>query len=125
RSVERSTALCGCERREPPSPDSPKLDRPLLLVPRHLPKHPFIPRTDDKRFFHSSPFFGTSRRCPLIDLLPHPLLDFSKLRGSIEHQPVAIRVVLGWRPFLQQMVSDDAVDPVAGEGDHRDLSGGS
>ena len=54
---------------------------------------------------------------PLIDLLPHPSLDFGEFRRGVEHEPVSIGVILFGRAVFQEMLADDAVDPGAGEGD--------
>src|SRR5262245_35172142 len=56
------------------------LHRPLLLVPRHLPKHPLISRTNHKSFFHPLLLFLACRLGPLVHSLPHPALHLGKLR---------------------------------------------
>jgi len=56
------------------------LHRPLLFVPRHLPKHPLIPRADHKRFLHPPLLILSRRLGPEVDLLAHPLLYLSKFR---------------------------------------------
>src|SRR2546422_890834 len=95
--------------------------RPLLLLPRHLPKHPLIPRADDERFFHPPLFFLARRLGPLVHFLAHPALHLGEFGRCVEHEPVPIRMILLRRAMLQEMLPDDAVDPGAGKGDGGDL----
>lgn len=58
----------------------PQLHRPLLLVPRHLPKHPLIPRAGHECPFHPTPFVPACTLGPQVHLLPHPTLYFREFR---------------------------------------------
>lgn len=120
RAVNGSSGLYA-ERASQPWPITPSLHRPLLLIPRHLPKHPLIARADDEGFFHPPLFFFSRRLGPLIHFLAHPLLDLGEFRRGVEHEPVSIGVIIFWWAMLQEMLADDTVDPGAGEGDDGDL----
>ena len=81
--------------------------RPFFFVPRHLPKHPLIPRADNERFFHPSLFFLACRLGPLVHFLAHPALHLGEFRRCVEHEPVSIRMILIRRAMLQEMLPDD------------------
>src|SRR3982751_5256677 len=56
------------------------LHRPLLLLPCHLPKHPLIPRTDEKRLFHPLLLRRPRISYPDIHFGAHPPLYLGELR---------------------------------------------
>ena len=74
-------------------------------------------------FFHPAFFFNPCGFGPLIDFLSHPTLDFGELRGGVEHEPVAIGMILFRRAILEEMLADDAVNPGTGERDDGNLRG--
>jgi hypothetical protein len=54
--------------------------RPRLLVPRHLPEHPLVPRADDERLLQTRLLIVAGCLRPRIHFLPHPLSHFLELR---------------------------------------------
>jgi hypothetical protein len=73
-------ARCASKRDHPAPPASSSSHRPLFLLPRHLPKHPLVPRADHERLFHPLLLSLSHILYPLIHLRTHPPLHLGELR---------------------------------------------
>src|SRR5207247_4937199 len=90
------------------------LYRPRLLLPDHLPEHPFIARANNEDFFQAPAFLIACGLGPAVHSLAHPAADRCKFRRGVQHQPITVRMRFGRRPFPQQMLADDTINPRAG-----------
>jgi hypothetical protein len=68
------------KRDHPAHPASSSSHRPLFFLPRHLPKHPLVPRADHERLFHPLLLSLPRILYPPIHLRAHPPLHLGELR---------------------------------------------